>query len=168
MISKLTEQFRGSELYKNFAAREQSERAIILGLSVLILVSMIWLLIWQPVNNYAQASQERHLRLDTLHQWMQTNEQQARRVGGRSQAAAGNEGVLRVATRTLKQTGLELTRIQPENSGGVSVVLQKQPFNDVMRWLDLIQEQENLRIIQASMDADAVSGRVNARFSLRR
>lgn len=168
MISKLTEQFRASELYKGFAAREKSERMIILAVAALVIVSMVWLLIWQPVSDYARSSQERHLRADTLLQWMQANEAQARQIGGRPQSAGSNEGVLSVATRTSKQMGLALTRVQPENSGGVSVVLQKQSFNDLMRWLDSLQQQENLQIIQASVDADSVSGRVNARFSLRR
>ena len=168
MATKLADRFRNSELYKNYAGRDQNERYIIVAVLALVVGSMLWLFVWQPVNNWANKSQERHLNSDNLFQWMQANEQQARQIGGRSPGAQSNAGVLSVVTDSAKENGLKLTRIQPESSGGVSVVLQKQSFNDVMRWLDLLQQQESIQIIQASVDADAVSGRVNARFSLRR
>ena len=168
MLAKLNAQIRDSELYKNFATREKTDRIVIVAILALIVGSLIWLLVWQPVNSWASSSQERHLRSDTLLQWMQANEQAARKAGGTRSGPSSNVGVMRVTTTTADQAGLSLTRIQPENSGGVSVVLQKQPFNDVMRWLDLLQEKEGIRIVQASIDADAISGRVNARFSFRR
>jgi len=48
------------------------------------------------------------------------------------------------------------------------VVLQKQAFNDVLGWLNLLEANEKVLVVQASVDADTLSGRVNARFSLRR
>jgi len=168
LFAKLNDQLRGSDLYKNFAAREKTDRIVILAILALIISSVVWLFVWQPVNSWASSSEERHLRADTLLQWMQANEKAARDAGGTGPGPSSNVGVMRLTTTTADQAGLSLTRIQPENSGGVSVVLQKQPFNDVMRWLDLLQEKEGIRIVQASIDADAVSGRVNARFSLRR
>ena len=48
----------------------------------------------------------------------------------------------------------------------MSVVVQEQPFNDVLRWMERLASQHGLQVVQASVDAHG-GGRVNARFVIR-
>ena len=100
-----------------------------------------------------------------MNDWLLVNEEEARKSRGIT-PIRGGEGLLTIVSRTADNAQLKLTRFQPE-SNGVSVVLQKQSFNDVLGWLDVLEKQEQVLVVQASVDADSLSGRVNARFSLR-
>ena len=169
MIARLTEAFRGTPIYRNYAGRDPSEQRIILGLTIAVAAVLIWMLIWQPVQNWSESAQQRHERAQGLLEWMQANEQQARDNPPQTRAAGPAEGrLLTVASRTAEQVGLKLASVQQQSAGGVSVVLQKQAFNDVMEWADLLQNTHQVQITTAGVDADNLSGRVNARLSLRR
>ena len=63
--------------------------------------------------------------------------------------------------------GLVLSRLQPESNGAVSVVLQGQEFNAVIRWLHRLQETNGVSIQRVSLDADGRPGYVNAQLRLR-
>ena len=148
--------------------RDPNERMIILAVVLLVSAVLIWTLLWQPVTGWSASAQEKHQREQTLNDWLVANESRARSTAGDADAPrAAAEGLLTIVSRTAEQSGLKLTRFQPE-SNGVSVVLQKQSFNDVLRWLDLLENNEQVLVVQASVDAHTLSGRVNARFSLRR
>ena len=168
MLDGLRNKWRASAAYQNYSGRDLSERRIILGLCLLVCAVVIWGMIWQPLANWSNGEQARHQRQQSLLEWLQANEQDARSAAKLEPGDTKADGLLTVVSRTAAQANLKLTRFQPESSGGVSVVLQKQGFNDIVRWLDNLQSNEGVKVVQASLDADALSGRVNARFSLRR
>lgn len=168
MLNNLLNRWHATQAYRNYAMRDQNERMIILAVVALVVAALVWSLLWQPVANWSAAAQESHQREQTLNDWLVANAARARvSVGDSEQPGVAAEGLLTIVSRTAEQAGLKLTRFQPE-SNGVSVVLQKQAFNDVLRWLNLLENDEQVLVVQASVDADSLSGRVNARFSLRR
>ena len=168
MLDKLLNRWHGTSAYRSYAMREPNERMIILMVAVLIAAVLVWTLLWQPLTGWSERAQVTHQREQTLNDWLLVNESRARASAVDTDAPrAASEGLLTIVSRTAEQSGLKLTRFQPE-SNGVSVVLQKQSFNDVLRWLYLLENNEQVLVVQASVDADTLSGRVNARFSLRR
>jgi type II secretory pathway component PulM len=71
-----------------------------------------------------------------------------------------------IITRSADALGLKLARLQPEAGGVVSVVIQGQPFNDVVRWLAALEENNGVQVDRASIDAGDLSGIVNAQIRL--
>ncbi len=168
MLDKLLNRWHNTSAYRSYAVREPNERLIILAVVLLVAAVLVWTVLWQPVSNWSASAQQKHQQEQTLNDWLAANESRARASAGDAKAPkTAAEGLLTIVSRTAEQSGLKLTRFQPE-SNGVSVVLQKQSFNDVLRWLDLLENNEQVLVVQASLDADTLSGRVNARFSLRR
>ena len=165
MLDKLLDRWHGTAAYRSYAQREPNERMIIALVVALVLCSLLYLLLWQPLSNWSTSAAEAHDREQSLNDWLLVNEEEARKSRGIT-PIRGGEGLLTIVSRTADNAQLKLTRFQPE-SNGVSVVLQKQSFNDVLGWLDVLEKQEQVLVVQASVDADSLSGRVNARFSLR-
>ena len=169
MLDKLLNRWHTTAAYRNYAMREPNERLVIALVAALVIGVLLWTLLWQPIARWSEAAQDKHQNEQTLNDWLVVNEKPARAAEGNPKrpGANGGEDLLTIVSRTADQSGLKLTRFQPE-SNGVSVVLQKQVFNDVLSWLNLLESQEQVLVVQASVDADSLSGRVNARFSLRR
>ena len=168
MLNNLLDRWHATPVYRNYAMRDPSERMIILGVAAFVVAALLYLLLWQPVSSWSSTTQEAHEREQGLNDWMLANESNARANAGDSQGReTSSEGLLTIVSRTADKAQLKLTRFRPE-SNGVSVVLQKQAFNDVLRWLNMLEKEEQVLVVQASVDADTLSGRVNARFSLRR
>lgn len=168
MLNKLLDRWHATPVYRNYAMRDPNERMIIAAVVALVIGSLVYLLLWQPVSDWSSAAAEAHKREQSVNDWLLANESAARSSASESKSRpGGSEGLLTIVSRTADKAQLKLTRFQPE-SNGVSVVLQKQAFNDVLRWLDMLEKDENVLVVQASVDADSLSGRVNARFSLRR
>lgn len=168
MLDNLLNRWHSTAVYRNYAMREPNERVIIAVVVSLILAVLVWTLLWQPIAGWSSAAQKKHQEEQSLNDWLLANEQRMRATADDpKEPRSAAEGLLTIVSRTAEQSGLKLTRFQPE-SNGVSVVLQKQTFNDVLRWLNLLEANEQVLVVQASVDADTLSGRVNARFSLRR
>ena len=67
-----------------------------------------------------------------------------------------------IITRTADAQGLQLNRLQPETNGVVSVVLQAQPFNDIVSWVAQLNENNGVTVLRASVDSQGMPGYVNA------
>lgn len=165
MLDNLLDRWHGTAVYRSYAQREPNERTIIALVVALVFCSLLYLLLWQPLSSWSTSAAEAHEREQSLNDWLLVNEDEARKRKG-SRPQQRGEGLLTIVSRTAENAQLKLTRFQPE-SNGVSVVLQKQSFNGVLGWIDVLEKQEQVLVVQASVDADSLSGRVNARFSLR-
>jgi general secretion pathway protein M len=97
---------------------------------------------------------------------MKLNEAEARRMA-KAPKPEGERSVLPVITRSAEANGLKLNRLQPEANGVVSVVIQNQPFRNVMEWLQQLEENNGISVEQASIDQQGPPGRVNAQIRLR-
>lgn len=74
--------------------------------------------------------------------------------------------MLTLVANSAARSGVQLLRYQPEGSGGVSVVLQNQPFNTVIQWLSDLEQTDHVGVKQISIDDQTEPGMVNARINL--
>jgi general secretion pathway protein M len=150
-----------------YLGREQNEQHIILALTILVVVSILWLAVWQPVSNWRETAHNRYQNAQAQLDWMKANEQRARGMA-RSAAGSGGAGrsLLPIITRSAEAQGIQVNRLQPEANGVVSVSIQGQPFNDLLRWLHQLQENNGVAVLRLAVDADERPGIVNAQIRL--
>ncbi len=158
---------RESAIGKWYAGREANERPVIAGVACLIVVAILWSVVWKPISDWRDVEANRYENAQSLLDWMRANEAAARRTA----SAGGSQGtpqrsLLPVITRAANGVGITLNRLQPESSGAVSVVVQAQPFNSVLRWLNQMQENNNIVVQRVSLDAEGHPGLVNAQLRL--
>jgi general secretion pathway protein M len=96
---------------------------------------------------------------------MQANEANARQSAA-SGGSSPSRSLLPVITRVANSRGLRLNRLQPESDGGVSVVLQAQPFNAMLQWLSDLENQHNVTVARVALDAEGKPGLVIAQLRL--
>jgi general secretion pathway protein M len=150
-----------------YASKDARDQRILQGLAAATLLTVLWLGAWKPIQDWKSVEQNRLENAQGTIDWMRTNEARAREVAqSRQGSGEGARALLPLVTRSAEGAGLALTRVQPEEEGSVSIILQDQPFNDVVRWLHQIEQNNGVTIERGAFDATSSPGTVNAQIRL--
>ncbi len=167
MLDNLQQRFAKSSLGRWYFGREPQERTIIAALSAAMAIFLLWATVWKPISDWREIEDNRYRNAQSLLYWVQANEARARAVAKSGLNGSGaKRSLLPTITSSAAAHGLTLNRLQPESSGAVSVVLQAQRFNAMVRWIDQLQEDSGITIQRVSVDAEGRPGYVNAQLRL--
>ena len=152
-----------STIVRRFRELPTRQRRASLAAGILAAIVVVYIGIWEPIFDYRENAIDRMTTARQNLEWMQQNETAAR---GRLNSGAENEGVsIAKLSTSARQFGFSLQRIQSMPSGGVSIQLQRQPFNPVLRWLEFLNGEYGYRVVNASLNSYA-EWLVDARISI--
>jgi general secretion pathway protein M len=168
LFYRVSQQVQGTAAWRWYAGREPHERPVIAAVALLVVAAVFWMAIWKPISDWRALEKNRYANAQSTWEWMQANESRARaRVSQPGSAGASSErSLLPLVTREANTLGIRLNRLQPEADGAVSVVVQAQPFNTVVQWLDRLRTAHNIDVQRISVDAEGTPGLVNAQIRL--
>jgi len=166
-VSDVQQRFLATGTGRWYAGREPNEQRVVLALTVVVVVAILWLAVWQPISDWREMAHNRYQNAQAQLDWMIANQERARAVAGSAPGDGGGErSLLPVITRSAQAQGIQVNRLQPEANGVVSVSIQGQPFNDLLRWLHQLQENNGVTVLRLAVDAEQRSGVVNAQIRL--
>lgn len=147
-------------------AKEKLVYSLLAGAATL---ALLWLGLWRPLADW-QAEQELRLRqAEQLAAWMAANEANARAAAAAGQGGPDAGGaLLPLVTQAADGAGVRLSRLQPEDNGAVSVILEQQPFDAVVALLAELEQRPGIAVQRASIDAYRTAGLVNAQLRINR
>ena len=156
-------QSTAGDYYRGLGERD---RRIVQGLAILLAAMLFWALIWRPIHNWREDSAARYADSVQLLQWLHDNEAQARQSSSRGAGGGAGDSSLAVVGNVARELGITLTRFQPEGDSGVSVVLQEEEFDKVLRFVDQLESRHGMTVRQFSFDRQS-PGHVTARIVIR-
>ena len=148
---------------RRYEALERRERMLLKVGVALIAATVLWLAAIQPTLDYREGAVNRLQREGASLAWMTANRSfaEARRDAGEGAPQAQ----LSTINRSAGEFDLPLRRIQPDGDGFV-VHIESRPFASVIGWMEALETQHGIRVVNVSIDADK-PGQVNARLTLR-
>lgn len=155
-----------AQLQQWFNGLESRERLLVSIGAVVVGLTLLYLLIWEPV---AKAHQHREADLATSRQLANRIErltgQANNNVGGGSTRGLSLLSAVDQASKsgTLNKP---LSRIQPEGDTEVKVWLEAVSFDALVRWIDQLHQRDGIVVRSAQIEKDATSGLVSAQLSL--
>lgn len=166
--------WRGSSTWREssagrwWRAKATHERLVYAMVAVAAAATLAWLAVWQPLADWQDRESRRLANAQRLLEWVSVNEERARAAArGASQRTDDRAGsILPVITQAAETAGIRLARLQPESGGAVSVSLEQQSFDQVVAWLSKLEQDNGVRVVQASLDAHRAPGFVNAQLRL--
>ncbi len=152
-----------STIIRGFRELPLRQRQASLVILAAVSLAVIYLGIWEPIFEYRESAVERMTTARQTLAWMQQNKgvAQARLDTGEE---VDEVSIAKLST-SARQFGFSLQRIQSSPSGGVSVQIQRQAFNAVLRWLDYLDREHGYRVVNASLTSYA-EGLVDARITI--
>lgn len=156
---------------ERFLALQPRERWIVSVGALIVLVTLIYLLVWEPI---VDAHRQRVQALESARLLAIRLEQaaaQVQRAGGgpRAGAAAGRGLSLMAAVDQASKQGTlgkSPTRIQPEGDREVRVWFEDVSFDVLVRWLAELQTRYGVGVQTLDIEPQSTPGKVNARMSL--
>lgn len=162
-VSDVAQAWAASPMRRRYEALERREKMLLKVGSALIGATVLCLTAIQPTLDYREGAVSRLQREGASLAWMTANRSfaEARRDAGEGAPQAQ----LSTINRSAGEFDLPLRRIQPDGDGFV-VHVESRPFASVIAWMEALETQHGIRVVNVSIDADK-PGQVNARLTLR-
>lgn len=141
-----------------FNTREQLS-LLIMSAAVVLYVLFAW--VWSPLDS---ARDDMALRNQSTVELLQRVDAMVSEVQALKAAGGGNirqRNLTSLINQTTRSQNLSVTRLQPNSRGDIQVRMEGAPFDDVMKWLHVIELRERLVIQELSLTKAGGSGLIN-------
>lgn len=163
---------RAEPLMARYRELQPRERLLVSVAAVVVTITLLFLLVWEPLAKAREKSREALSDERALAQRLEVigaAVQKARAAG--VGAIQGREQSLLTLVDALgknSELGKAPTRLQPEGEQEVRVVFEDVSFDALMRWVALLENTYGIRVTAADFERRAGAGLVNARLTVRR
>ncbi len=144
-----------------FAGRNQREQMSLLVLGFALGLYLVYMLVWSPL---AERRAELELQNRGVAQSLQrvdamVSEILRLREGGAASTAGRNLTAL--VNQSTSRHNLQVSRLQPNSRGDIQVRLENALFDDLLAWLDDVENREGLLVTEVAITPAGNPGRVN-------
>lgn len=166
MRERLASAWRASGAASWWSGKAAGEQLVYAALAAAAALVFLWLGFWRPLADWQEQQEARLQRAQGLAAWVSANEAEARAWAGTVGEETEAGAIIPAITQAAGAAGVRLSRLQPESGGGVSVLLQRQSFAQVIALIAQLQESRGVIVERASMDAQQTPGMVDAQLRL--
>ena len=162
-MKRLYEIWQNTSIGRWYYGLQASEARLVQCAGVVFIIVCGYLGLWQPAELFRDFEVRKLQNEIAGLDWMRANETNVRdRVADSSSTSDIN---LANVSNTAQRFQIPLVRIQSVPSGGISIQIEGQRFNNLLRLLDALQQEYGMRVTTVSIDKSG-EGLVNARISL--
>lgn len=143
---------------------ERDRRTLLIG-GVIAIILLLYVVI--QLDTSVSSAHKRVTKKQTDLAWMRNVAPELAANGGVHVGSDG-QSLLVVVDRSAREVGLAsaLAGSEPAGPGGLSVRLQKAPFDTLVPWLARLAQQNGIRVETASIESAGSPGLVNAALVL--
>ena len=148
------------------------ERRTVVGGGAALILVVLYFGIWLPLTDKMDALGRSVMQKRQDVAWMRQAAAEVRQLKGTSAAsstASGSRSLLGVINQTARPLlkGAVVKRVEEEQRDSVRVWIEQTAFDDLMRWLDLLERRHGVTISSLVIDRQDQPGRVNVRLIVR-
>lgn len=159
-------------LQARFQALNPRERVIVIAGGCIVVLAVLYFLLLAPFYSAIDARGRRVAAKQADLAWLKGSLAEVQSLAASQPQAAGptGESLVVLIDRTAREAGLgtSLTGQTPAGDTGIRVRLETAPFDSIVQWLGVLQQQYGVSIESATIDRTAAQGRVNATLTLQR
>ena len=161
------------ELQQWFQGLQARERNLVLAAAVVMVLTLFYLAIWEPLHNSLADETSRHKSQLEILSWMQnaSAEVKALKASGTSARQVNtNQPVTLVVETSATSSGLKpfITKLESTSDKGARVMIDAASFDQLVLWLNNLQTQYGISVISANLDRHSKPGTINGRLTLNR
>ncbi len=150
-----------------FASLAPRERRSVIGAGAFVAVVVLYVAAVEPVLEHRAMLERGVVAQRELVTWMRGI---AADQGSGAPAAGAGGSLFAVVDRSVRATALAgaVQRVQPEGTGTVRVWLDGADFDELVRWIAVLDRQYGIGVSSLSVERGLAPGSVNVRLTLDR
>lgn len=146
------------------------ERIMVSAAAVAVVVAMLYSFLLEPFTAKVEQLENRIAGQQRDVQWMKQAAVEVAQLKSAQATATSNmragQSLLAVIDKTSKRIKLaeDMKRVEPDGTNHVRVWLESAPFDQLARWITVLQSSYKLQVESAVIDKTDSQGKVNARI----
>ena len=161
------------ELQHWYQGLQQRERQLVLAATAVIIITLLYLVIWEPVVNGVEEQRQKYQAQADIIEWMQTAaaEVSALKASGAARRTTNSsQPVSLLVEKSAATAGLKpyMTKLESTTDKGARVTFDAASFDQLLLWLGTLQTQYGITVSSANLDRDDKPGAISARMTLNR
>lgn len=157
------------ELFNNwYSSLTLRDRNLFVVTITLLTITLFYLLIWEPAHQGRDQQQQKLKSQQDTYAWMQSAADEVKSFkGAGTRKAPSNQPITLVLENSAKISGLKqhINKIESSGKNGARVKIDSASFDQLLVWLNTLEQQHGVTITTASIDRNDTAGTVSARLS---
>ena len=151
-----------------FEQREPREQLSLRVLAIALALTLLWLLIWKPLQHGRQSAVDDYQRNARLKTWIEDNSNAVRGATRNNASVSAGADWIAQLSRSADSAGVALRGFSPEGEQSVRIQIEAQPFAEVLSWLQQLENEQGIRVANAEFSSTSSPGLINLRATLKR
>ena len=148
---------------------EPRERKFLIAGGTALIIAFLYFIMWQPFVKKLERLEKSTQEQQKLVTWMKARAvevKQLRQASGPVANIPKGRSLLGVIDKTTKARRLDtaVKRVKPEGDSKARVWLESADFNAIIRWIEELQRQQGVKVVNAVVDRTKEPGKVDARI----
>lgn len=154
-----------------FSSLTPRERIMVQVAASVVIVFIFYLIVLEPISsNYTKNNKNVATATQTL-KWMHSAAVEVNQLRGGKQITErpqGKQFILSTIDNSVRKAGLAavMKRVQPEGDSGVRVWFENAAFDELVKWLAVIESKHGLLVNEINVEQAESTGLVNVRVYL--
>jgi general secretion pathway protein M len=141
---------------------KSAEQRLVTMMSFAVVLFLFYSLVWQPLENNINSTQQNLVRQQTLYTWVQESAQRYQQAK-KSSASTGSKGSLSsIVNSSAGRNNISIDRIQPQGED-LQVWIDEVPFTQLLSWLEFLANNEGLLVKSIDLSKADRNGVVRVR-----
>ena len=144
------------------------DRNLFLAIIVLLVVTLFYLVVWEPIHQGRDLQQQKLKSQQEIHSWMQSAASEVSTLQRSGTRKVDNKQPLAlILENSSKISGLKqsINKIESSGKNGAQVKIDSASFDQLLIWLNTLEQQYGVTITTASIDRNDTAGTISARLS---
>ncbi len=156
-----------------FFALPVKEQRMVAGTTVVLLLTIFYLSIWEPLHLGLATEQKKQQSQKDILLWMQEAAAEVKTLrvsGSRGTIRDKNKPTTLVIEKAINNAGLKASvdKIESAGKNGARVSLKEASFNQILVWLNTLSTHNGIQVVSANFERTDKSGRANVRLTFDR
>ena len=151
-----------------YSSLPMRERNLLITTVILLVITLFYLIVWEPVHQGRDQQQEKLKSQQDIHAWMQSAATEVKSFkGAGTRKAPSNQPITLILENSAKISGLKqhINKIESSGKDGARVKIDSASFDQLLVWLNTLEQQHGVTITTASIERNDTAGTVSARLS---
>ena len=145
-----------------FAGLNQREQLSLVALGFALVLYLLYRGAWAPLESRREQLAVQNEGVAQSLQRVDAMVSEIMRLRDGGAASTSQRNLTALVNQSTSRRGLQVSRLQPNSRGDIQVRLEGADFDELLAWLDEIENREGLLVTEVAITQAGAAGRVNA------